>query len=467
MSKKICILQSPIDTLSGYGNHSRDIAKALFKILPDDEWEIIIVPTIWGNTPHDALDPNNLDDFKILDHFIKNRKLNSIPDLFIQITIPSEFIRVGKFNIGITAGTETTLASMEFIDGCNRMDLVITPSEFTKNVLGTTKWTKKNQQSGQIESEIFVTKPIEVLFEGLDERIFNKTAQLSNSVKLMLDPIPEDFLFLVVGHWLKGDMGHDRKDIGNTIKVFYETFKNSTKKPGLVLKLGTTCEIDKNIVLKKVKEIAKLITKDLSELPNIYLINGNLMDEEMNSLYNHKKIKAMISFSHGEGFGRPLLEFSATGKIIMAPDWSGQKDFLSMGNAILLKGKLEKIHPSAAWDHILLKDSSWFRVDYEYASIKLEHIFNNYGQCEEMGRRQANNIKNFTLDKMAEKFEIILKKYYIDKEQFQNEENLFIPKLPQLTKLNKTIEDVINEDDEKINDNFDVNKLEGFKDINI
>ena len=191
------------------------------------------------------------------------------------------------------------------------------------------------------------------------------------------------------------------------------------------------------------------------------------MDEEMNSLYNHKKIKAMISFSHGEGFGRPLLEFSATGKIIMAPDWSGQKDFLSMGNAILLKGKLEKIHPSAAWDHILLKDSSWFRVDYEYASIKLEHIFNNYGQCEEMGRRQANSIKNFTLDKMTEKFEIILKKYYIDKEQFQNEENLFIPKLPQLTKLNKTIEDVINEDDEKINDNFDVNKLEGFKDINI
>ena len=84
-----------------------------------------------------------------------------------------------------------------------------------------------------------------------------------------------------------------------------------------------------------------------------------------------------------------------------------------------------------------------------------------------MGRRQANSIKNFTLDKMTEKFEIILKKYYIDKEQFQNEENLFIPKLPQLTKLNKTIEDVINEDDEKINDNFDVNKLEGFKDINI
>ena len=48
----------------------------------------------------------------------------------------------------------------------------------------------------------------------------------------------------------------------------------------------------------------------------------------MNSFYNHSKIKAMISFAKGEGFGRPLLEFSTTGKPIIAPYYSGQTDFL-------------------------------------------------------------------------------------------------------------------------------------------
>ena len=56
-----------------------------------------------------------------------------------------------------------------------------------------------------------------------------------------------------------------------------------------------------------------------------------LISEELNELYNHPKVKAMVSTTKGEGFGRPLLEFSLTGKPIMASGWSGHLDFLHKG----------------------------------------------------------------------------------------------------------------------------------------
>ena len=53
----------------------------------------------------------------------------------------------------------------------------------------------------------------------------------------------------------------------------------------------------------------------------------NFTNEEMNEIYNHSKIKAMVSLTKGEGFGRPLLEFSLTKKPIMVSGWSGHMDF--------------------------------------------------------------------------------------------------------------------------------------------
>jgi glycosyltransferase involved in cell wall biosynthesis len=122
----------------------------------------------------------------------------------------------------------------------------------------------------------------------------------------------------------------------------------------------------------------------------------------MNSLYNHPKIKAMISFTHGEGYGRPLLEFSATGKPVIAPNWSGQVDFLKY--ATLLPGQLNKIHPSAA-DQFLLQDTQWFTVDYGYAAAIIRDCMENYKTYLDKGRKQAYVARTeFNLDKMASEF---------------------------------------------------------------
>ena len=47
----------------------------------------------------------------------------------------------------------------------------------------------------------------------------------------------------------------------------------------------------------------------------------------MNELYNHPKVKAMVSMTKGEGYGRPLAEFGLSKKPIIASGWSGQCRF--------------------------------------------------------------------------------------------------------------------------------------------
>jgi hypothetical protein len=41
-----------------------------------------------------------------------------------------------------------------------------------------------------------------------------------------LNTIPEEFCYMFCGHWLPGDIGEDRKNVGFLIKAFFELFKN-------------------------------------------------------------------------------------------------------------------------------------------------------------------------------------------------------------------------------------------------
>src|SRR6056300_704447 len=168
MSKPLLVFQAPVATRSGYGDHSRDILKSLFEL---DKYDIKIVPTRWGNTPQDQLDPSSEFGQKIIQNIAT--QLDRQPDIFIQVSVANEFKRVGKYNIGITAGVETTVLPQEFIQGSNNMDLIITPSEFTKNTLVKTTYTQVDKNTQQKIGELKVTKPVEVLFEGVNIEVFN------------------------------------------------------------------------------------------------------------------------------------------------------------------------------------------------------------------------------------------------------------------------------------------------------
>tara|TARA_R110000851_G_scaffold33816_1_gene90194 strand:+ start:1535 stop:2887 length:1353 start_codon:yes stop_codon:yes gene_type:complete len=407
--RQYIVIQGPIATRSGYGDHTRDLVHSLIAM---DKYDIDIISLPWGSCPMDALNIQNEKDKLIIDRIV-NGNINRQPDIFMQVSVPNEFcighdgkpMKPGKFNIGITAGIETTQVPASFIEGCNRMDLIITTSEHSKAGLTATSYDKINNQTQQKEGELKCTTPVEVLFEGLDLDTYFKTDKLDGTVIKELSQIKEKFCYLFVGHWIKGNIGADRKDVGMMIKTFCETFKNVSKrnKPALILKTSGAgfSIIDRDAILKKIKAI----TDPYGDASlNVYLLHGDLTDNEMNSLYNHPKIKSMVSFTKGEGFGRPLLEFGITGKPIMASSWSGQIDFLHPEHCILLPGDLTKVDKSAA-DHFILQEAEWFTVNYQYASNMIKDTEKHYKKYLENSRKQPKYIKdNFTMKHMTDKF---------------------------------------------------------------
>ena len=425
MNKPVLLLVAPVTTTSGYGARSRDIAYSLIK---SDKYDVKIWGTRWGNTPMNALDPENPKHKLIIDRLLDNPQLPQQPDINIQITVPNEFQKFGKYNIGITAGIETTIAAAPWIEGCNRMDLVLVSSEHAKKVLSESTWYKHDEQTKQMVGQIALTTPIEVLFEGVDLETYFKTDEIHKTVDDQLKQIPEQFCFLFVGHWLNGELGQDRKDVGMLIRTFLETFKNKQNRPALVLKTSQAdfSPVDRNILVDKINKIYK--STPGNNLPNVYVLHGDLSDSEMNSLYNHPKVKAHITFTKGEGYGRPLAEAALSQKVVVAPNYSGHLDFLK--KAVLLPGELRQIHQSAVWNDVLIAESQWFTVDYGYAMSLMKNIFENYKDYERNAKAQGTLIrKEFNLDKMYEKLINILTERV---PEFPKQVQL---KLPQLKKI--------------------------------
>ena len=401
--KPLCVVSCPIDTFSGYGARSRDFVKALIQ-LKDKEWDIKILPQKWGETPWNYLS----QDDSLRQRFIPGLEQNKQPDIWIQITIPNEFQPVGKsFNIGVTAGIETSIFPADFIEGINRMNITLISSNHSKEVALQSQYEKRDKNTNQIQNVVKAEKPIEVLFEGLDLNVYNKKPQNSG----LLKEVYEDFCFLYTGHWLNGDFGEDRKNTGLMIKTFLETFNTpSKKKPALILKTNQVdySLMDKEDILKKINKIKSQMSCPTNNLPNIYLLHGELTDEEMNQLNNDIKVKSMISFTKGEGYGRPLAEAAITGKPIITTNWSGHTDFLHPDYNVLIGGELKQVHKSAS-NNWVLKESQWFNINTDVASRAMKDVFKNYKQYFAKSRKQTQYLKdNWSFDKMCEKLNDLL-----------------------------------------------------------
>jgi glycosyltransferase involved in cell wall biosynthesis len=388
--KPTCVVSCPIDTFSGYGHRSRDFVRSLIKI-KDNEWNIQILPQVWGNTPWGFLDKND----PLRSRFINN--LTQPPDVWIQITVPNEFQKVGKFNIGVTAGIEATIPPPDFLKGCNNMDLNLVSSVFTKNVFSAISFDEKDK-SGNVVSQISLQKPIEVLFEGLDTNSYFKEPSKSN----LLNDIEESFCFLFTGHWLPGKFGEDRKNIATLIETFLTAFNKRGPKPALLLKTNHVdySILDKEEILKNIRKIRnKFANKE--NLPSIYLLHGEFTNEELNKINNDPKIKAFVSFTKGEGFGRPLLEQAITGKPVITTNWSGHVDFIRPEYNVLIGGELKNIHKSAS-NKFLLEQAQWFNIDTEIATKAMKDIFKHYKKYIEQSRKQTKFLKeNFSFEQMT------------------------------------------------------------------
>lgn len=415
-------IASPVATQSGYGHHAREIITNIIA-QKSNEWDIKLISLPWGATPMTYPIPV---DWQLR---ISPLPLTEHPDVWIQISVPNELQAVGKYNIGVTAGSEGDVCPEAWIDNINAMQLVIVPSQFTKQVFEST--AKKHGKQ--------ITTQIHVIPEYFDESIY------SNSIDTQfehLDAIHEDWAFLSVGHWLQGQIGEDRKNLTGLVHCFFNTFKDKKDQPALILKTsGATYSItDRMEIETKLNQIRDIFKT--SKLPNVYLIHGELTDQEMNALYNHTKIKAMVSFTKAEGFGRPLLEFATTGKPIIAPHYSGPADFLKKEFICELPGVLTPIHTSAQNDW-LIADAKWFTVDYGYASKMMLDIKSQYKKWKELAKRQRYFVNTtFTKTAISEVYKNVLSIANDGINKIPKAVELKLPtlkkiELPKLTKIEK------------------------------
>ena len=368
--KKKLLFESPITSVSGYGEHAREIA--LFLIKMESYYDLYFVDKTWGKSQSMFKIDNDLIS-NVLTKKINTQVVENI-DLYIKLGYPSEFRPVGKKNIGITALVESTLCSKDFLIGCNQMDQVIVPSMFNKSTL----LNSFNHHNIKNKTSINVIPQHILLGE-------NKNNE--SKVDHYLDNIDDEFCFLYNGKW-NADNNIDRKNVNMLISTFIYAFKDLEVKPALVLKTNhdNYSESDFDKVIKSVKHI---IEDSHVKVPNIYLLHGHLKNDELSDLYFHNKIKCGLNFSHGESFGRPIMEALLSNKPVLVPNWSAPCEYVT-NEIFYLEGSLVD---NPIVDNIYIENGKWFDLNYEFASKKLLDVYNDYEKYLDASLLQIEKIK--------------------------------------------------------------------------
>ena len=399
---------APFNTRSGYGDHARSI---YYSIMDRDDLDVKCIDVKWGTTPRNHLNPEVPRHKKLLDSFISAGNVKVQPDVYIDIRIPNEFQNPGKFNIGVTAGVETDVVSAEFLMGCNKMNLIIVPSNFTAETFKRCHYDKNQEVDGEQQKvgQVELERPIEVLFEGVDTDIYrplNSSEIKSDFTDELNNLLKEDFVYLHVGQLTRGKYGEDRKNIPLMIKCFLQAFTNNPNPPALLLKINGAnfSVLDRKETVARIDEIKNKFS-EADIIPNVYLLHGDLTIKEMAMLYNNPKIKGFVSCTHGEGFGRPMLEASCCGLPVIASKWSGQMDFLNDKESLMINGHLGEIPDSQVWEPIVVKPGQWYNVNEADVIGKFRMFHKKFRIINKKGKRLGRtNHRKFSLTNMAKKF---------------------------------------------------------------
>lgn len=397
--KKKLVFKAPVLTASGYGVHSRQILSALLEM---DEFDVHVIPIAWGSTSFLLGNDPLVETVKELSNKREKAGPNARYDVSIQVTIPNEFEKLAHINIGITAGIEVDRVSPEWLKKCNEnVDLVIVPSLHAARAFSV-----RYQDAG-----LQLQKPLAICPEGFDPAIFN-----TDPIEQSFD-FDTDFNFLAVGLGLSAGIGDERKNISGLIKAFLERYKDD-KTVGLVAKVAivNSSLLDFEHTKVKIQEIRKAV--GANEFPRIHLIHGYLSDREMASLYKHPKIKALVSLTHGEGYGLPLLEAAACGLPVIATDWSGHLDFLKVGQNkrfVPVPFEMKPIADSSVWNGVIEKGSHWAWPKYDDAKNLMKRVQLSYDKPKEWATELAVSLsKTHTLAAVSDHLKNTIRSFLKD-----------------------------------------------------
>jgi len=346
---KTVLLRAPVLTCSGYGVHARQVAKWLFSKEEELDLDIAVEALNWGYTGW-------LTDVEAEDGLvgrILQATENTKPfyDVTIQLQLPNEWNpMLGAFNIGMTAGVEADRCNPKWIEAVNNMNLVLVPSEFTKQSF---------LNSGPVTTEIVVVP------ESFIDEVKNPEQH-----SIDLSHIPTDFNFLVFGQITGNNQENDRKNLPYTLKWLAEVFANRPD-IGVVIKTNMmrNTKIDRLATQNALMQILMQVQKGPG--PKFYLLHGSMTNSEVVGLYSHPKIKALVALTHGEGYGLPILEAAASGLPVIATGWSGHMDFMKHGRFLKVEHRLGPVHESRVDGQIFVPGAQWAYPTEEDAKRRL------------------------------------------------------------------------------------------------
>ena len=362
--KKV-LLKGPILTRSGYGEQARFAYRSLMS--RPDLYDVYIQPITWGQTSWINEDtPERVMIDGLIEKTIFYLQQGGIFDIELQVTIPNEWEKNNPQTrvVGYTAGIETTQVTSEWLLKANQIDSIICVSAHSKNVFADTQYRAQNQD-GSEGPMLKLQTPIEAVGYPVKEY---------ESADIQLDT-STDFNFLCVAQW------GPRKNVENTIKWFVDEFKEENV--GLILKtnLAKNCHIDREICWNKIQEIFNQSEGDTPPQCKVYLLHGDMTDEEIHSLYTHPNVDAYISLSHGEGFGLPIFEAAYSGLPIITSPWSGHVDFLKSDSVdepfYNVAFDIGQVPPVAVWDGVVLAESGWCYPRAHSAQMCMRECYND------------------------------------------------------------------------------------------
>lgn len=400
MKKKV-LLKGPVLTRSGYGEQTRFALRALRS--REDLFDIHIQPLQWGKTSWISLQDDERDwiDQKI-EKTIAHIQSGGQYDVSVQVTIPNEWERIATTNIGYTAGIESNKVAPVWLQkGNESVDRIIVVSEHSKNVYLNTTAQATNTQTGEAFPEYRLMNPIEA--------VGYPTKKYENLPDLDLE-LSTDFNFLAVAQF------GPRKNLPNTIKWFVEEFKDN-ENVGLVVKsnISKNCLMDREKMFRDLKEFINVLPEHKCK---VYLLHGDMTDEEMHSLYLHEKISAFLALPHGEGFGLPIFEAAYSGLPVVSVVWSGQSDFLTHEGSVRcyeVGYDLQPVQQEVVWNDVLIKDSMWAFAREQSAKEKMRQCYEDI----------TNNVEGSIASQACEYGELLHDKFSTDKMYAQFVENIF------------------------------------------
>jgi hypothetical protein len=380
--KKIIVI-GPVLSRSGYGEMARNAVKSLLS--KPDLFDVYVQATPWGSNA--SIVNKNNPDFDLVNSLIQkttavaSQNNNQIQvDVSIQVSLPTDWKKIAAYNIGYTAGIETNYISSAWLQPSNEVDKIIVISEHAKS--GFTDTVFGDQQGNQYR----VNTPVDVVHFPVKEY---------TPVDLGID-LEYDFNFLSICQW------GPRKNLEQTIVNFIEEFKD--EEVGLIVKTNMTSDgfMDKEACDKRIDSILKSFPDRKCK---VYLLHGYMSEQEIHSLYTHPKVKAIVSSTHGEGFGLPLFEATYSELPVVATDWSGHLDFLTMpdeqGKDKKMFGKvdyeLKEIAQEHVWNGVLEAGTKWAYPKPNSLKMRMREVFKDYPRFKSWAKKLAKyNKEKFT-----------------------------------------------------------------------